>query len=353
MEIGDEQIKIKKFECNKCGKLFKHNYLLTRHNNKIKSCDRPEKIIEKYNKLIEEIDNKINNLYDISITSKTKCNFCNNIFHNKSNLKRHIDNYCNSRKELEDKKNKYINNINTKQKEIDKNLEYIKETEELKQTIKHLQQQLKNKINSNDSNQPNQPNQPNEINQLNQLNENQLKHTTHNTHNTQNNNINIYVNNANFDIPNKNVKLNSFGSEDLSHITNKDYERYLSKFFPGLLDYIEHVHFSKDQPSNHNICIPKINSKYIAVFEKDKWNLKDKKYLLDRLISKKIIALNIKCDELEQGGLIKDKIVELHREFNNNYIEGGDETKKDLETDVTLLIFNNRNKIKDYDKLLK
>ena len=96
-----------------------------------------------------------------------------------------------------------------------------------------------------------------------------------------------------------------------------------------------------------------MNSKYIAIFEKNKWNLKDKNYLLDKLISKKLMSLNNKCDELEENNLIKDNIVELHNEFNNNYYNGDEDIKKNLENDVALLIFNNRNKIKDYDKLLK
>ena len=163
--------------------------------------------------------------------------------------------------------------------------------------------------------------------------------------NTQNNNINIIVNND--------KKINSFGKEDLSHITNKDYTRYLSKYFTGFVEYIEKVHFSKEKPENYNICIPKINLDYIAVYEKDQWNLEDKNDLTDRLISQKLLALTKICDELEEKGMITEKIVDRYNEFNTNYYTNPENSRKKLEKNISLLLFNNRKKIKDYDKLLK
>jgi len=106
-------------------------------------------------------------------------------------------------------------------------------------------------------------------------------------------------------------------------------------------------------PENHNIYIPKLNSEHFLIYDKDQWNVEDKNNLTDRLISKKILALTQKCDELEEKGIITEKIVDMYNEFNHNYYMGGDESKKKLEKDISLLLFNNRKKIKDYDKLLK
>ena len=313
-------------ECNICGKSFRYNYLLVRHKNGKLSCNKSKKIIDNYNNKIIDIDNKLNNLYELSMESKTKCYYCENDYNNKSNLRRHIRSYCEERQKLLDDKNKCTEIINNKKKEEEININVNKEILEYKKIIADLQKKINNFENNT--------------------------HNIKNIDNSKNNknidnskNINIIVNN--------NVDLNSFGYEDLSHISDKEYEKYLSKFFPGLIDYIEKVHFSDEKPSNHNICIPKINSKYVAIFEKNKWNLKDKNYLLDKLISKKLMSLNNKCDELEENNLIKDNIVELHNEFNNNYYNGDEDIKKNLENDIALLIFNNRNKIKDYDKLLQ
>ena len=43
----------------------------------------------------------------------------------------------------------------------------------------------------------------------------------------------------------------------------------------------------------------------------------------------------------------------MYNEFNHNYYMGGDKSKKKLEKDISLLLFNNRRKIKNYNKMLK
>jgi hypothetical protein len=317
------------FTCKLCLKEFKYNYLLVRHQNAKKSCDNSDKIINKMNLFIKNTDNTLINLYNTSLKSKINCYFCNTTYVNKSNLKRHLDNYCEKRLAIVEEKQKHITKLQTyEHNQLNK---ITTQNEELQQKIKDLEKIL-------------------EINKNNKINNTTIIENSNNTTNIdKSNNINIFLNQN----KTENEQINSFGNEDLSHITNKDYERYLSKYFLGLLEYIEKVHFSKEQPSNYNICIPKINSKHVAIFEKEQWNLKDKNELIDRLISKKIIALSKKCDELEENGLISEKIVDMHNEFNYNYHIGDEETKKTIETDIALLLFNNRNKIKNYDKLLK
>ena len=122
---------------------------------------------------------------------------------------------------------------------------------------------------------------------------------------------------------------------------------------PGLLKYIEDVHFSDKMPSNHNIYIPKINSKYIAIFEENKWNVKEKNDLLHKFVSKKISILDNKCEELEEKQKVEEKIIDLYNDFINNYYADNDENKKKIYEEICLLLFNNRDKIKDHDKLLK
>ena len=65
-------------ECNKCGKVFKYNYLLIKHENNKNLCNKPEKINKYFNTKITDIDNKINEYDKLSIDSKKKCYYCNN-----------------------------------------------------------------------------------------------------------------------------------------------------------------------------------------------------------------------------------------------------------------------------------
>ena len=109
-------------ECNICGKSFRYNYLLVRHKNGKLSCNKSKKIIDNYNNKIIDIDNKLNNLYELSMESKTKCYYCENDYNNKSNLRRHIRSYCEERQKLLDDKNKCTDIINNKKKEEEINI---------------------------------------------------------------------------------------------------------------------------------------------------------------------------------------------------------------------------------------
>ena len=160
----------------------------------------------------------------------------------------------------------------------------------------------------------------------------------HNIHNNNNNNVT--------------VNINSFGKEDLSHITDKDYEKYLTKISQGFIQFIEHIHFSDKMPINYNMCIPQIDSEYIAIYEKNKWNIKNKDRIINKIIGNKISILDKKCYEFEKNGSIDEKFVDLYNDFASNYYNGDDITKKHYIDEISLMIYNNRNKIKDYDKLL-
>ena len=318
------------FECDICGKKYQYQYLLNRHFNAKRKCNNRNKIIYTYNEKINNIDKKIDELIISSFDNKNKCSFCDNSYMNKSNLKRHINLSCIKKQELITEKNKYIElrHIVIKDiKDIKDSEIKIKQNKEIEQLKTELHQQKYNIEN--------------------------IKENMKNIDNTKNINITVNTINNIDNLDNLNIPLNSFGRENLSHISNKDYEKYLSKLFPGLLEYIEHVHFSDNMPSNHNICIPKLNSKYIAIFEKNKWNLKDKNELLNKFITKKISALDKKCDELENKQILTENTVESYNDFINTYYEGGDESKKKFKEDIELLIFNNRAKIKNYNKLLK
>ena len=72
-------------------------------------------------------------------------------------------------------------------------------------------------------------------------------------HNADKNNI--FLNRALLLSKNKNVQINSFGKEDLSHITDKEYLTCIAKRYPGLFEFIRLVHLNKNVPQNHNFII--------------------------------------------------------------------------------------------------
>jgi hypothetical protein len=328
-------------ECDKCGKIFKHKYLLIRHINNKTICNTPQKINNYYNKQINILEKKIEILDKLSFDDKIKCCYCNNIFHNKNNLKRHIQSQCVIKINILDEIKKIINIRDTKLNNSNNNINNNSNNNSnnnINNNINNINNiNIKNnKIKNNQI--INNDNKFDELKEYIKSLEDKIKDISCQIINNEySNNVNIILNNN---------KINPYGKEDLSHITNKDYIKYVSKLFPGLLEFIEDVHFSDKMPSNHNIYIPDNDLHSLSVYEKGKWNIKDKNNLINKFISKKISILDKKCNELEKTGQIKDEYVEQYNDFINNYYADEDNLKKKCEDEVELLLYNNRNKIK-------
>lgn len=286
------------FNCYYCNKEFKFKSLYQRHINKKKSC---QNIVDDNNQKIEEINKKyinitqlINNKYNLSIVDK--CYFCDKTFSIKSNLIKHKNNYCKNYKKLLILQQNYkelINNNNeiTKLKEENKKLQ-----EENNKIV------IKNKDNIKD--------------------DNNVK--------TINNNININNNNLH-------IHLNSFGKEDLSHITDEDYKIYIKTIYNGLVSFIKHIHFSEDNPSNFNIYLDNPRSNSIKIFEDNKWLLKDSNEVITKIKEDKLNILDKKVEEFNDEKL-KTKLENYKTRLQDNK----DATNM-LTNRIKDLLYNNNN----------
>ena len=284
------------FKCNKCEKEFKYISLLKKHESRKFSCINIDDYNDKIDNISQIIENKINESIN---NNATICLFCNKVFCNKSNLSKHIYNVCPNKKTLEKDKDKLTFEKDNKRR--DDELKFVKNT-----VVKLLKKQSHNIIINNTNNT--------------------------NITNNNNNNNNLIIN------------INSYGKEDLSHITLNDYKKYLNGFFPGFIKFIEKIHFDEQMPENHNICLTNIKSKYIHVFENDKWITKEKNDIIDTLITKKYNMLNDKCEELEENNKINEDTVENFKEFAENY--DNEEAQRNTKENIMLLLYNNREKIK-------
>ena len=112
------------------------------------------------------------------------------------------------------------------------------------------------------------------------------------------NNTNNTTNNNNGTI-NNNIIINSFGSEDTSHITKKQIIKALKmcKEFP--LEMIKITHFNKEKPENHNIYKPNFKDKYVKYFNDSIWKIGDAKKIMTELYMSKMDIAEEKFDELK------------------------------------------------------
>ena len=108
---------------------------------------------------------------------------------------------------------------------------------------------------------------------------------------------------------NQQINLNSFGSEDMSHITDSFKTKMLNVPYGMVQKFVEKVHFSKKKPENKNIAITNKKDKMIKVFKNKKWKYQNKAEVLDELIKINYVRLD---DYYENGG--KEQL----DKFNNN-----------------------------------
>ena len=166
--------------------------------------------------------------------SKYHCLYCNKNLSRSDSLQRHM-NICKKKKECE------ILTLHNKDIEI----------EEKNKQIKELQEKIKTQGNTNIIN---------------------------NTNNTITNNIHI----------------NNYGDENLKHLRSKDFANLLSGIYNAVPKLIEKIHFDPKHPENHNIKYTNRKQPYLKVMKDDKWQLVNKKDELLDLIDNKYFMLKEK-----------------------------------------------------------
>ena len=217
------------------------------------------------------------NTNEHSIENKFYCEFCFELFNTKPSKRRHELHYC--------KKNK-----NSKDILLTNQTKQIKKME---QTIDKLIDKAGNTT----------------INNI------------QNTHNQQN------------------IKLNNYGNEDLSHITDFFKTNLLGLPHDMIPKMIEAVHFNEDKPENKNILMPNKKENKLKIFSGDKWVYRDKTDTLNDLIDGKYFIMDTHysevCNSTDTNFNLYKRFQELFDERNKILLET---QKKECE----LLLLNNR-----------
>lgn len=123
--------------------------------------------------------------------------------------------------------------------------------------------------------------------------EKQIKNVT--TQNTVTNNT-TQININNF------IQLNSFGAEDIEHISQDFVKSCIMNNVTGMKNLIEKIHFSDEAPQNKNVKMKNIKEKLVYVNKDNQWVVKDAQEATCSMIRKGCCIANT-CYNDENSGI--------------------------------------------------
>ena len=133
---------------------------------------------------------------------------------------------------------------------------------------------------------------------------------------------------------NNTITLNSYGQEDISHITDNMKMNLIKLPYTSVQKMIEQIHFNNKKPENKNIAITNKKENMIKVYKDNKWSYKDRNETIDELIQ-----INYgRLDDYYEN-VANERLSDMHNKryrkyqhkFDNDEVKLIDTIKKDIE----------------------
>lgn len=137
-----------------------------------------------------------------------------------------------------------------------------------------------------------------------------------------------------------NIQLNSYGKEDLSHITDGLKTQLLTMPYGMIPKMIEAVHFDENKPENNNISLSNIRDNKIKIFSGDKWVYKNKDETINDLVDGKYFILDKHYQQ--KIDILTDFNRTNYEKFREYYDEGDKKLIEQLKAECELVLINNR-----------
>ncbi len=121
--------------------------------------------------------------------------------------------------------------------------------------------------------------------------------------NTTNNNTNNITNHNTI-----NIKVLAYKDTDVSHLTDRDYQRAFNRASMCIPQILKKVHFDPEKPENHNVVISSMNNKYIKLHDGQNreaepwrgWNLRDREETVEDLFADAEDLLETKLESWQE-----------------------------------------------------
>ena len=144
---------------------------------------------------------------------------------------------------------------------------------------------------------------------------------------------------------NNNIKINSYGQEDVSHITEAFKTSLLSGPYGAIPKLIEAIHFNDTKPENKNVLLPNSNKNILKIKKGEKWIHKNKDMILLDLIDSKYVMLDDHFNLIINGEKLSKFTKDIYTKFRDKYDDGDKCLISDIKGDCDLMILNNRDEI--------
>ena len=135
------------------------------------------------------------------------------------------------------------------------------------------------------------------------------------------------------------ITLNTFGNEDISHITDSFKMQMLKLPYGMVQRMIEKVHFNKNKPENKNIALTNKRDKMVKVLHKNGWKYKDKDTTFDEIIKRNYYRLDDYYEEIA-----KEKLNENHNQrykvFQKKFDEQDDDLMNQIKHETEMIILS-------------
>ena len=142
-----------------------------------------------------------------------------------------------------------------------------------------------------------------------------------------------------------NIIVNSYGKEDISHITDNMKTDLLLIPFGAIPKMIEYVHYDENTPQNHNVVLPNKKDNKVLVMIKNKWVYKDKDKTIDDLMDSNYNRIDDHYEKVIAGKLGENTSYTNYVKFRKVYDEGDKEFIDKLRKECELALLNNRHKV--------
>ena len=153
-----------------------------------------------------------------------------------------------------------------------------------------------------------------------------------------NNTSNITTNNINNN-NNITININAFGKENLEYIDVPAIVECIDRVYKSIPAVLEKIHFDPKHPENHNIRITNKKLPYASIMDNNsKWKTVDRKDAIESMVYS---GYNFLDEKYPNTKLLVSERKQNHFEgFQEKFKEEDKELRKQLKTDVELLVLN-------------